>query len=121
MRLAVMKKVGENALDTPQVIDPPTRFFEACACDATNAAPVRPVLELEQRGDLLQSEAEILCPLDEADAADVVRLVIAVRSRAPLGLRDEAAALVVADGFHAYTGRPGHACDRKTAIVHGKG
>jgi len=95
-----MKQVREAVLDALEVGDAAPRLFEPLGRDAPDAAAVGSVLELEQRGDLLQAEPEGLGALDETDAVHVAASVAAIGPQPPARLRHQAAPFVVAHGFN---------------------
>lgn len=63
--------------------------------------------QIQQPSNLIERKAEIARATNEAETIGITRSIRAIPSGSPLGLRQEASALVVADGFDVHTAAHG--------------
>jgi hypothetical protein len=63
--------------------------------------------QVEQATNFVERKAKIACAANEAKTIGISQSIQAIASRASLGLRQEAGALVVADSFDVHPGALG--------------
>ena len=114
---ALVDKVPEHAPHPLEIGDLQLDLGEAIAGDAPDRAAVDAVLEVEQLAHLVEREAELLRPLDEADALDEARR-IAAEGAVARRHRQQSALLVVADRLDADGRGLGEPADRQRAFGH---
>lgn len=79
--------------------------------DLLHFPAVQTILQRQQLPDLLEAEAQLLCPLDEAEALHMFGCVVPDTTQGLSRLGYEAAPLVIADGFHIDSGLSGKSTD----------
>src|SRR5688572_20623465 len=105
---ALLRESLERSLHLFEARDPLLDVLDlrSCLIPYVSTSAVRVDAQLEQLLDLLQREAEILGASDELHPPNRVPRILAVARRTPSRLRDQALALVEADGLDPYTRLP---------------
>jgi len=103
---ALSRHLGQRALDLPQIHDLPPNLVQVVDGDALHlgAGVSAPVDELQERPDLIQCEAELASPTNEAQPPALSFSVLAVATIAPAGGRHQPDPLIVSDGFNVAPG-----------------
>ena len=115
--LAFGQQMCERSFESSKIFDARANLFQSFSCYRPHTASVGAVLELEQRFDLFETEAQRLCSLHKPYSFN---LLVAVATIAAIARRlpDQAAAFVEAHGLDADTCRFGRSRDGYARMFH---
>src|SRR5258708_35681285 len=115
-RIAPRDELPQCFAQAVQVRQPGLHDRKLSSRQLTGLPATAPVFQGEQVRYFREREAEILGPLDEPDPLHAVFGISPNAVQGPLRFRDQASALIVADGLHVYTRGTRKASDREDSI-----